>query len=54
MIFSCPDCESYPPHIIETELKPDHRAFECRDCGCYWEEYDNPPEFFENLVDEDG
>lgn len=53
MIETCPDCETFPPHIIATELKNGNLACECRDCGGYWEELANPQDFFENRLDND-
>ena len=53
MIETCPDCESFPPHIVVTQLTNGDLACECRDCGGYWEELSNPQDFFQNTDDED-
>lgn len=48
MIQTCPDCESFPPRIVMTELSNGDFGCECRDCGGYWEELSNPQDFFQN------
>lgn len=45
----CPDCEYYPPRIVSSEIVQEGKVVicrECRDCGYYWEEFDNSPDFF--------
>lgn len=54
MIDTCPDCESFPPHIVVTELGNGDLACECRDCGGYWEELANPQDFFQNKYENLG
>lgn len=53
MIDICPDCENFPPRIITVNL-PDGFAFECRDCGYYWEELSNAQDFFQNKYENLG
>lgn len=45
----CPDCEHYPSHIVSSEVIEDGKSIicrECRDCGYYWEEFDDQPDNF--------
>lgn len=52
----CLDCETFPPHVITTQVIDKGvtiSCFECRDCGFYWEEGDPTQDFFQNMLDDE-